>query len=67
MNIKILLQKKYNYEWNKSLCIYLNINPITTLTNDDYIDFYDGNKIVLIPSYLDNDKTNLIIFVIIMV
>ena len=41
---------------NKSLCIYLNIKQITTLTNDDYLNFYDENKIVLIISYLDNDK-----------
>ena len=33
----------------------MNIKPITTLTIDDYINFYDGNKIVLIPSYLDNN------------
>ena len=42
--------------WNNELIITLNINLITTLTNDDYVNFYDENKIVLIPSYLDNDK-----------
>ena len=56
------ITNKYNCEWNKSLCINLNINQITTLTNDVYINFYDGNKIVLISSYLDNDKKHSLIF-----
>ena len=50
------ITNKYNCEWNKSICIYLNIKQITTLTNDDYINFYDGNNIILMPSYLDNEQ-----------
>ena len=41
---------------NNVLIKSLNINPITTLTNNDYIKFYYNNKIVLIPSYFDDDK-----------
>ena len=52
---KVDITNKYNHDWNKSLCIYLNIKPITTLTNNDFINFYDENKIVLIPSYFDDD------------
>ena len=50
------ITNKYNHDWNISLCKYLNIKPITTISNNDYINFYDKNKIVLIPSYLDDDK-----------
>ena len=64
---KTNITNKRNKRWNNVLIKSLNINPITTITNDDYINFYDRNKIVLIPSYLDNDKKNLIIFVVIVV
>ena len=36
-NVKI----KYNRIWNSVLIKSLNIKPITTIRNDDYINFYD--------------------------
>ena len=38
------IKYKYNHDWNKSLFIYLNIIPLSTLKYDDYINFYDGNN-----------------------
>ena len=50
------IKNKYNYDWNISLSKYLNIKPITIISNNDYINFYNENKIILIPLYLDDDK-----------
>ena len=47
---------KRNKIWNNVLIKSLNINPITTLRNNDYIKFYDNNKIELVSSYLDDNK-----------
>ena len=52
---KTNVTNKRNKIWNNVLINSLNINPITTLTNNDYINFYDNNKIVLIPSDLADD------------
>ena len=53
---KTNVTNKRNKIWNYVLIKSLHINSITTLRNIDYIKFYDNKKIVLIPSYLDDDK-----------
>ena len=45
-----------NKTWNDELIRSLNIKPITTRSNDVYVNFYHHNNIILVPSYLDSDK-----------